>query len=184
MMLASQDKRTLLSLARQAIMEQLNPSGWLDSEEINSSEALRTHCGVFVSLYVDNKLRGCIGTFSEEEELTGTVEKMAISAATSDTRFSPITSEEAKQMKIEISVLSPKEKINDIDQIELGKHGIFIQSGMNRGTFLPHVATQQQWTVKEFLGNCSKHKAGLGWEGWKEADIYIYETLNFDSDSF
>jgi AMMECR1 domain-containing protein len=61
----------------------------------------------------------------------------------------------------------------------LGKHGIYIKKDYNSGTFLPQVATQTGWSLEEFLGHCSKDKAGIGWNGWKDAEIYIYEALIF-----
>jgi AmmeMemoRadiSam system protein A len=141
------------------------------------SGILSVHCGVFVSLYVDRKLRGCIGTFSEEESLHTNLMRMAVSAATSDSRFSPIERSELDNLTCEISLLTPREQIFSKKEIVLGKHGIYIQSGSHRGTLLPQVAVQQNWSVEEFLGNCSKYKAGLGWDGWKSAEMYVYEAI-------
>jgi AmmeMemoRadiSam system protein A len=145
------------------------------------SENLEIHCGVFVSLYVNGELRGCIGTFSEEEPLYRNVRQMAISAASTDRRFSPISPEELDHLKIEVSVLSPRTLIRNTKEIELGKHGIYIIKGPYRGTFLPQVAIHNDWTVEEFLGNCCKYKMGIGWDEWKSADIYTYEALVFES---
>ncbi|MCU0680124.1 MAG: AMMECR1 family protein [Planctomycetes bacterium] len=80
-------------------------------------------------------------------------------------------------MKLEISVLSPLRKIDSVDEIVLGKHGIYIKSGINSGTFLPQVASKTGWNLEEFLGRCSRDKAGIGWDGWKDADIFIYEAI-------
>ena len=85
-------------------------------------------------------------------------------------------------LKIEISVLSPRKKIQHKDEIILGTHGIFMKKGSYRGTLLPQVAIHQNWTVDEFLGNCAKYKAGLGWDGWKSAELYTYEAVIFTSD--
>ncbi len=144
--------------------------------------ALKVKCGAFVSLYVDDMLRGCIGTFSEEDPLYRNIKRMSLSAALHDTRFSSILSEEVRQMKIEISVLSPRKSIKGPGEIEIGIHGIYMQRGMNRGTLLPQVAVSQQWDAEEFLGNCAKYKAGLDWDGWKSAELYTYEATVFDSD--
>ncbi len=145
------------------------------------SEKLRSFCGTFVSLYVDEDLRGCIGTFSEEEPLYKNVMQMAVSAACNDSRFYAIQAEELERLELEISVLSPRQKIRDHSEIVIGLHGIFIRHGSRRGTFLPQVAVAQNWTAIEFLSNCSKHKAGLGWDGWKTAELYTYETIVFKS---
>ena len=97
---------------------------------------------------------------------------MAISAATNDTRFTSILPNELPKLELEISILTPRQKISDPSEIVIGKHGIYIKLGSNRGTLLPQVAVKEEWTVKEFLGNCSRYKAGIGWDGWKAAEVY------------
>ena len=179
MKFSASEKETLLLLAGRAIEERLDPLQERDSWVPAISEALETRCGAFVSLYVDKKLRGCIGTFSEEEPLHLNVENMAVSAAVSDTRFSSILPEELSRLEIEISILTPRLRIYNPDDIEIGKHGIYITQGNNRGTLLPQVALNQNWSVNEFLGNCSRYKAGIGWDGWKTAGVYIYEAVVF-----
>ena len=109
---------------------------------------------------------------------------MAISAATRDYRFTPVKKEEIKDLELEISVLTPMKKIESIDEIVLGKHGIYIKKGGMGGTFLPQVATQTGWTKEEFLGHCSRDKARLAWDGWKDADIYTYEALVISEQDF
>ena len=104
---------------------------------------------------------------------------MAISAATSDYRFDPVSASELNSLDIEISVLTPMHKISSTEEIILGKHGIYIKKGGQSGTLLPQVATDRNWTKEEFLGYCSRDKAGIGWNGWKNADIYIYEAIVF-----
>jgi hypothetical protein len=75
-------------------------------------------------------------------------------------------------------------KIESINEIVLGKHGIYIRKGNQSGTFLPQVATEQKWTKEEFLGYCSRDKAGLGWDGWKDAEIFVYEAIVFGEKEF
>jgi hypothetical protein len=70
-------------------------------------------------------------------------------------------------------------RIKSIDEFELGKHGIYIKKGMSGGTFLPQVATETGWTREEFLGHCAQDKAGIGWDGWKDSELYVYEALVF-----
>jgi AMMECR1 domain-containing protein len=70
-------------------------------------------------------------------------------------------------------------KIQSIDEITLGKHGIYIVKNGRSGTFLPQVADESGWTKEEFLGHCARDKARIGWDGWKDADIYIYEAIVF-----
>ncbi len=181
MILSEADKKCLIEIARAIIEEHVDPGKRIKLMSSAPSEAMEVNCGAFVSLYVNGDLRGCIGTFSEEEPLHKNVKNMAISAASTDRRFSPISPEELDILIIEISVLSPRTQILDIGEIELGKHGIYMIRGPNRGTFLPQVALQNEWTVEEFLRNCSKYKAGIGWDGWKSADIFTYETSIFRS---
>jgi AmmeMemoRadiSam system protein A len=107
------------------------------------------------------------------------VQEMAIAAATEDTRFSPVTGEEIPDLNISVSVLTPMKKINSIDEIVMGRDGIYIKKGFSSGTFLPQVATETGWTKEEFLGHCSRDKARIGWDGWKEAEIYIYQANVF-----
>lgn len=183
MNLSGEEKHSLIHLARDAIFHQLKLSDD-DKSMLNPiPEFLKVKCGAFVSLYVENKLRGCIGTFSEEETLFSNVRRMAKSAAAHDSRFAPVTSEETGDLKIEISVLFPRKLVTGPDEIEIGRHGIFIEQGSYRGTLLPQVALNQNWTAEEFLGHCAQHKAGIGWDGWKSAQVYTYEALVFDSDT-
>ncbi len=70
-------------------------------------------------------------------------------------------------------------KIKSSKEIQLGKHGIFIKKGTNNGVFLPQVADNYHWTVEEFLGHCARDKAKIGWDGWREAEIYIFEATIF-----
>ncbi len=183
MIFSGQEKKILLSLAGRAISERINLNSNTFFTRPDLSENLQSGCGAFVSVYIDGKLRGCIGTFSEEEPLYKNVEKMAVSAATQDSRFTAILPNELDRLELEISVLTPRQKIYEPSEIIIGKHGIYIRQGSNRGTLLPQVAVTQNWTVREFLSNCSKYKAGIGWDGWKTADIYTYEAIVFKSES-
>lgn len=144
----------------------------------SASGILNEITGAFVSVYVDGKLRGCIGGFAQEETLNDLVQKMAVSASC-DRRFTAVKPEELENMELEISALSPLKKIGSVNEIVLGKHGIYIKKGINSGTFLPQVAVKTSWTLEEFLGHCSLDKAGIGWDGWKTADIFIYEAIIF-----
>ena len=109
---------------------------------------------------------------------------MAISSSTKDYRFSSVEKEELSKIEIEISVLSPLKLIKSIDEIELGKHGIYIKKGFSSGTFLPQVAKETGWTKQQFLGHCAQDKAGVGWDGWKDAEIYIYTADVFSEKEF
>ncbi len=177
--LSRQDKNDLLSLARNTIESYVktNKKPGIDTE--NFSPSLLTPAGAFVTLRKKGKLRGCIGSFNPDIPLYKVVQEMAVSAASKDYRFSPVTPDELDKIDIEISVLTPLKKINSTDEIKLGRDGIYLKKGYHSGTFLPQVATETGWNLEEFLGHCARDKAGIGWDGWTDADIYTYEALIF-----
>lgn len=177
--LTKQEKAQLLELARNTINHYLSTGKYLKVNESKLSKAMKSDCGSFVTLHKNGALRGCIGRFVADEPLYAIVQKMAIAAATEDQRFPVVEKLEMDEIELEISVLTPLQKIESIDEIEMGRHGIYIKKGFASGTFLPQVAIETGWTKEEFLGYCSRNKAGLGWDGWKEAEIYIYEALVF-----
>lgn len=181
MKLTLPEKKSMLAMAASAIAAELGVDVLPLSPPGSLTKSLRASCGAFVSVYVKDKLRGCIGTFSEDDPLYRNIQRMAVSAATSDSRFSPILSDELSDLRIEISVLTPRIPVRDPSEIQIGKHGIYIIQGAQRGTLLPQVAVQQQWNVEEFLGHCSRNKAGIGWDGWKNAELYSYEAIVFST---
>ena len=132
--------------------------------------------GVFVTLHLNGRLRGCIGRFTSSDSLHKTIREMAQSAAFSDPRFPSLSKKEAPQIDIEISVLSPLKRIASIDEFKLGRDGIYMIKGSRHGTFLPQVAEETGWNTEEFLGYCARDKAGIGYYGWKDADLYTYQT--------
>ncbi len=116
--------------------------------------------GIFVTLKQDENLRGCIGFIQGFAPLSEAIPEMAISAATRDPRFKPVTSDELPNIKIEISVLSPLEKVKDISEIEIGRHGLLLQLAGRSGLLLPQVPVEWNWDREEFLTNLCI-KAGL-----------------------
>jgi AmmeMemoRadiSam system protein A len=147
------------------------------------AKALHEPMGAFVTLKINGKLRGCIGRFISSEPLYEVVQQSALSSAFDDPRFTPLSIEEFEETEMEITVLGPLRKIDDINEIEIGRHGIFIKKDTRSGTMLPQVATENGWTVQQLLGYTSRDKAGLGWDGWKDAEIYIYEGLVLEKDN-
>ena len=131
---------------------------------------------MFVTLNLDGRLRGCIGRFTASTSLWSTIREMALSAAFDDPRFPALSRKEAPLVKIEVSVLSPLKRIASLDEFKLGRDGIYMIKGYNHGTFLPQVATETGWTTEEFLGHCARDKAGIGWFGWKDAELYTYQA--------
>ncbi|MBE9468203.1 MAG: AmmeMemoRadiSam system protein A [Bacteroidetes bacterium] len=177
--LSEKDKKDLLHIARITIEQYINENNIPDIDISNFSEILLSNCGAFVTLTQRGVLRGCIGRFNPSSPLHKIVQQMTIASSTQDYRFNKISPNEIDNLRIEISVLSPMKKINSIDEINLGRDGIYIKKENSSGTFLPQVANETNWTKKEFLGHCARDKAGIGWDGWKDADIYIYEAIVF-----
>lgn len=186
--LSDADKKTLKEIAFNSIRDSLDgkpiaqPSfnSQLSSQRYTLSErTLNSKCGAFVSLHKHGHLRGCIGHFGEDYPLHEIVAEMARAAAFEDPRFKPVTRDELNDLDIEISVLTPMRRIQSLDEFELHRHGIYIKKGYRSGTFLPQVADEVNWTKEEFVGHCSQDKAGLGWDGWHDAELYVYEAIIF-----
>lgn len=176
--------RELFSIARNNIKTVLSEGKrTAAADPFRAPAALRQPMGAFVTIRIDGKLRGCTGRFTSSDPLCEVVRSSAVSSAFEDPRFRPLTSEEFEKCDLEITVLGPLKKIKNIDEIILGKHGIYIRKDQRSGTMLPQVATEQGWNVEEFLGYTSREKAGLDWDGWKDADIYIYEGLVLEEKS-
>ncbi|MCX6306675.1 MAG: AmmeMemoRadiSam system protein B [Bacteroidetes bacterium] len=174
-----EEKAVLLKIARNTIETYIRERRIPEDNPTNYSDKLKIQAGAFVTLKENGALRGCIGRFSADIPLYKLIREMAVASSTEDTRFEPVNANEIGDLEIEISVLSPLKKISSPDEIILGKHGIYIKQGYSSGTFLPQVATESGWTLDEFLGHCSRDKAGIGWNGWKIAELYIYEACVF-----
>ena len=177
-------KIQILKLARKTLSDFIDHYSVYEIEKSKISDEFMLNAGAFVTLKKDGKLRGCVGRILSDKPLYQTIQSMSIAAAVRDHRFPPVSKEEIPELEIEISVLTPLKKIHSIDEIEMGKHGIYIKQGNCSGTFLPQVAHETGWTREEFLGHCAQDKAFIGWEGWKNADIYIYEALIFSEREF
>lgn len=171
---SEEEKAGMIAAARSSIYSALRLD--FDGDDSPVGILKEKGYGVFVTLYLDGRLRGCIGRFSSSETLHATIREMARSAAFSDPRFNSLTRNEALRVEIEVSVLSPLKKIESIDEFKLGRDGIYMIKGARHGTFLPQVAEETGWDTEEFLGHCARDKAGIGWSGWKDADLYTYQT--------
>jgi MEMO1 family protein len=178
--LTDSEKSTLLHIARTTIANRLNRTSEAVYKESELTSTLRMNCGAFVTLNENGNLRGCIGRFGDSQPLYRVVEEMAEAAAFEDPRFNSVAKSELPKIEIEISVLSPMKRIHSIDEFTLHKQGIYISKHGMSGTFLPQVADETNWTKEEFLGHCSRDKAGLGWDGWKTAELYTYEAIVFN----
>ena len=177
-------KQTLLKVARDTveavIKRDTTPKPASDDPQLNA------HCGCFVTLKNQGRLRGCIGRFISDIPLIELVVEMAKASATGDPRFfaDPITAGELERLDVEISVLSPLERTDDPLSLRLGIDGIYIKKGRASGCFLPQVATETGWSKEEFLSYCCAHKAGLAPDAWKdpetEVDLFTAEVFGAD----
>jgi AmmeMemoRadiSam system protein A len=180
--LSSQDKEQLLVISRATLENYINKGELYKVSRLDLSSNLKQASGAFVSLYMGGRLRGCIGNFSPDKALYEVVQEMTIAAATHDKRFAPVESPELSYISLEISVLTPLQKISSIDEFQLDRHGIYMTRDGQSGTYLPQVAAETGWNKEDLFGHCSREKAGLGWDGWKEADLYVYEAIVFGED--
>ncbi len=171
------EKEQLFSIARNSIRTMLYDNKRYQIDEKKIPETLKKQYGAFVTLKIDGKLRGCIGRFLSTDPLYDVVQASALSSAFEDHRFYPLTKEEYEKVDVEITILGPMKKISNINEIKLGKHGIYIKKDFRAGTMLPQVAIENNWTVEQFLGYTSRDKAGLDWDGWKNAELFIYEGM-------
>lgn len=169
--LSDHDKRVLLGIARTTITKLLR--GETTTPESHSEPTLNSDCGCFVTIHQHGQLRGCIGNFQPRQPLYKSIAEMAVAAASKDPRFPPLQLADLASISLEISVLSPLEKIAKVEEIEVGRDGIYLEQGYHRGVLLPQVATEHGWNRDTFLQQTC-HKAGLSAEAWKNPDTTIY----------
>lgn len=172
--LADKEKKQLLNIARETIESKVK--GERLAEISVPPGVLQEDRGAFVTINKHGMLRGCIGTIVPIKPLYEVVQEMAEAAALRDPRFPPVTEGELDDLEIEISVLTPFRKIDNTEEIEVGKHGIYIKKGYNSGLLLPQVATEYGWDRMTFLRHTC-NKAGLPADAWKDRDTEIYIFL-------
>lgn len=171
------EKNQLFLIARKSIIAGLNGEIHYKPNHQEISESLFMPAGAFVTLLVNNQLRGCMGKIVSDDPVCNVVADMAFAAAFEDPRFSPLTQHEFAEADLEISILTPLRKINNISEIEVGRHGLYIRKAGNSGVLLPQVASERGWSVTQFLEHTAANKAGLGHNGWRDADIFIFEAI-------
>jgi hypothetical protein len=178
-MLNKNQKKRLLEIARKSIETYLETGKKLELSE--SDPLLLKELGAFVTLHERGELRGCIGNLIGNEPLYLGVRDMAVESALRDPRFLPLELSELPKVEIEISVLSPMKRINSVEEIKLGTHGVLVRRGFQSGVYLPQVATETGWTKEEFLSSLCAHKAGLSADAWKDkaTEIYIFSAEVF-----
>ena len=157
------EQQAILSLARFTIENNLNI---FNTPEPELPDNLFRKGSAFVTLYKNNKLRGCVGSFDFSKDLSQVIREMAISASSQDTRFAPVTPDEVPELAISVSVLTPPFPIEDLKEIQVGLHGILITQQWHRGVLLPKVAVEYNWDRDTFLAHTCQ-KAGLPPDAYK-----------------
>jgi AmmeMemoRadiSam system protein A len=175
--LLEQDRLVLLQTAREAISSRLARR---QPQFPPAPPSLSTPCGAFVTLKQNGELRGCIGCITACQPLIEAVKDVALSSAFDDPRFPPLSPDEWPRVRIEISVLSPFERVADPREITIGVHGLMVRNGHRSGLLLPQVAVEQRWDREAFLSHTCR-KAGLPMEAWRspETQIEIFSATVF-----
>ncbi len=166
-------KKELLQIAGRSIEEYIK-FGKVYEPQLENKELMKDR-GAFVTLKINDSLRGCVGRIEPPGQALGqTVRDMAMAAAFEDFRFQPVSLEEYKKLEIEISILSKFEEIDDWKNIKLGEHGVIVEKGSQTGVFLPQVAVETGWTLEEFLSELCEQKAGLSRDAYKnDSDVKL-----------
>jgi AmmeMemoRadiSam system protein A len=167
-----------LDIAKKAIVAKVNNK---DIPKLTvDSETLQEKRGAFVTLKKNGHLRGCIGYIKAFKPVGETVQEMAVAAAFHDPRFPSLKPDEVRDLTFEISVLSSLKRIHDINEIEVGKHGLYLVRGYKSGLLLPQVAVEYKWDRETFLKETC-HKAGLPTQAWmdKKTEIFIFSADYF-----
>jgi len=169
--LSFSDKQSLLTLARSTLQAYVNDRE--RPEVIPDSPALREPGAAFVTLKSQGQLRGCIGQLRATMPLYRSVVEMTVSSCSRDMRFTPVKQEELSNIRLEISVMSPFMKVSSIDEIEVGRDGLYITYMGRSGVLLPQVPEEQGWDKDEYLkGIC--RKAGLPDRTWEKPGAELY----------
>ena len=178
MEVTQKEKATLLEIVKKTVSSKVNNKN-IPKFTIES-ETLKEKRGAFVTIKKRDHLRGCIGYIKAVKPLWETVQEMAIAAAFHDPRFPALKADELADLSYEVSVLSPLKRIKDVNEIEVGKHGLYITRGYNSGLLLPQVAVEHNLDRESFLRETC-YKAGLPPQAWqeKETEIYIFSADYF-----
>jgi AmmeMemoRadiSam system protein A len=177
--LTKDEKRKLLAIAKGSILGAV--TGKSQPKVEITEERLKENCGAFVTIKKHGQLRGCIGYIIAAKPLHETVKDVAASAAINDPRFRPVSKSELGELELEISALTPLRRIHSVEEIEVGKHGLYMKRGFYSGLLLPQVATEYGWDKEIFLEHTCR-KAGLPKDAWKDpsTEIYIFSAEVFD----
>jgi AmmeMemoRadiSam system protein A len=179
-MTSDADRQLLLRIARGAIVAHVAGGQPPDAA---GSDLLDGLGAVFVTIHRRGELRGCIGHIEPDEPLGRAIARCAVAACSSDPRFPAVGATELPHLDLELSLLGPLEPIAGPDDIEIGRHGLVVESGWHRGLLLPQVATEWKWDCETFLAQTC-HKAGLPRDAWKHgAKLWRFEAEVFGDEA-
>ncbi len=168
--MTAKDRTLLLETARESIRSRLENRA---PRYKQPSPDLLERYGAFVTLHTNGRLRGCIGTLEGTDSLFDAVKELSVSSAFRDPRFPPLTANEFGDINIEISVLTPLEKVLSVEKIVVGLHGLYAKQGLRSGVLLPQVPVEQGWNRDDFLTHTCR-KAGLTPDAWKSGNVDFY----------
>jgi AmmeMemoRadiSam system protein A len=175
--LSGEQKAELLTLARESIAAHL-AGGALPAFEPDDA-ALMRRSRLFITLTKDGELRGCVGHTAGNLPLYQAVQRMAVAAASQDPRFPALAADELSQVAIEISILSPRQRVTEPTEVQVGTHGLFVADRGRSGLLLPQVALQEGWDQETFL-NAGCQKAGRPSDCWRHgAHLYTFTAVVF-----
>ena len=175
--LGPHEQQALLEIARKSVETAVREGKFYQCSP-GGLDALTVDRGAFVTLTKNRQLRGCIGYVAPLKPLCLTVRDVAAFAAMRDTRFTPVSALELKDLEYEISVLSPLRRVTDWKQIRVGRDGLLIRKGRSEGLLLPQVATEQHWDRNTFLKETCV-KAGLPPHAWQDEDADVFAFTAF-----
>lgn len=182
-MLTHQERTELLTIAREAIERAVRGESTPALPVRHGT--LAGPGGAFVTLRRHGELRGCIGYLESPLPLAQVVQEVAVKAARDDPRFPPVSADELGDLTCEISVLSPLQQVHITSDISIGRDGVLLELGWNRGVLLPQVAVEYHWSLEEFLANTAR-KAGLPPRAWEDRRAKLFrfsaEVVNEEHD--
>jgi AmmeMemoRadiSam system protein A len=168
--LSEADRRAALQLARTAVVEAVFHRKL--PEALPREGVFAEPRGVFVTLHLGKRLQGCIGVIEANEPLGDAIVRCAASAALEDPRFAPMKPDQLAELSVEISLLSPLQLVAP-ESIEIGRHGLLIRLGGQRGLLLPQVAIEHRLAREQFLEQTCR-KAGLPPEAWRDPEARLF----------
>lgn len=177
---SAQAGQALVQAARRSLQRTIGKRSELPEIPLSPYPELAQTQGVFVTLRKEGRLRGCVGRLQTPDPLASSVPLVALDAALHDGRFAPVTADELPVLHVEVSVLTPPEKIADARDIVPGRDGVILDFQGHSGVFLPQVWDESGWMREEFLRELASQKAGLPPDAWRQATLYTFQAQVFE----